>query len=245
MFVSLRGYGGWLVATIWFVMIGCAMLHMDIYQATPGSVGVVPLVSPEATALATSPGRQHRLVMFIHPQCPCTKASLAALAKIQSCHQKDVRFEVLLVKPKGVADDWEQTPLAEQARSIPGVQVRCDHEAKLAERYGAHTSGHVLLYDSLNQLRFSGGITRSRGHEGDSPGSRSIEALLAGRTPEGSAARVFGCPLLESKPCCATKHLSESRIQQDAFLPLATKVAENTSASENYPIDSPDILSEK
>ena len=49
---------------------------------------------------------------------------------------------------------------------------------------GATTSGHVLLYDAGGVLRFAGGITDGRGHEGDNAGLDAALALLRGHVPE-------------------------------------------------------------
>ena len=62
-----------------------------------------------------------------------------------------------------------------------------------ALRFRAAASGLVLLYDGQGRLRFAGGITSSRGHEGDSFGRRRILAVLAGASADREDAPVFGC----------------------------------------------------
>jgi len=72
----------------------------------------------------------------------------------------------------------------------------------------------VLLYDAAGALRFSGGITAARGHEGDSMGAAAILSLLSAASPAVTAALapearqtalraapVFGCPLEEHDAC--------------------------------------------
>jgi hypothetical protein len=57
-------------------------------------------------------------------------------------------------------------------------------------------SGQVLAYDGQGRLAFNGGITASRGHEGDSAGRSAVEAMLAGRR-HAATAFVFGCLLFD------------------------------------------------
>ena len=64
----------------------------------------------------------------------------------------------------------------------------------MAALLGARTSGHVVAYDPAGSRVFSGGITASRGHEGDSAGHESLVAGITAAAPR-SYASVFGCTL--------------------------------------------------
>jgi hypothetical protein len=75
------------------------------------------------------------------------------------------------------------------------VSVRIDEAGREAARFGATTSGHVLLYDRGGRLRFSGGITASRGHVGDNAGRAALLGLLIHGETERERTPVFGCPL--------------------------------------------------
>jgi hypothetical protein len=89
------------------------------------------------------------------------------------------------------------------------VTAVADPDGEEAQRFGAATSGHVLLFDPAGELRFSGGITASRGHVGDNDGcDRLIRLLTAGvgaERPSGvgipAVSRqplVYGCPIRTS-----------------------------------------------
>ncbi len=85
------------------------------------------------------------------------------------------------------------------ARAIPGVSVVEDErEARL---FGAVTSGQVVLYDAVGVLRFRGGITPSRGHEGTTAGGETVRRFVATGEQEASlhttATEVFGCALFD------------------------------------------------
>ena len=71
------------------------------------------------------------------------------------------------------------------------------------QRFGAETSGYVLLYDTHGKLLFKGGITGSRGHAGDNAGESAIVALLEGEKPVLTRTKVYGCSLLNE--CAATE----------------------------------------
>jgi len=75
------------------------------------------------------------------------------------------------------------------------VTVDFDGGGAEAKRFGAETSGAVVLYDRAGRLVFHGGITAARGHEGDSFGQQRIAALLTGARADRTDAPVFGCAL--------------------------------------------------
>jgi hypothetical protein len=110
------------------------------------------------------------LVLFAHPHCPCTRASLHELDDLLAETQNRVSVTVVFTIPEGVPADWEQGDLWNSATSIPGLRVIRDQGGKEAHQFDVVGSGHVLLYAPSGKLLFSGGITASRGHEGDNVG---------------------------------------------------------------------------
>ena len=120
-----------------------------------------------------------------------------------------VTADVLFVRPTGVALDWEKTELWRSATAIPGVTVTSDDGGHEAALFHAVTSGQVVLFDAAGHEIFSGGITGSRGHEGDNPGLARILSLLSHGSAERAKAPVFGCRLeqpqrLDEKTALAT-----------------------------------------
>ena len=86
-----------------------------------------------------------------------------------------------------------------------GYDVLEDLEACLATEFGALTSGHALLYSTDGSLRFSGGLTDSRGHEGDSFAMLQLEQALnrQGLLQEGPlASKVYGCLVRKGETNC-------------------------------------------
>jgi len=191
----------YLVPLLWLTAIVVGLGALEEYKSRPGTTGLTPVALPKGMP-GVEGGERARLLMFVHPKCPCSKASVGELAEIATRESGKVAVEVVFVKPPGAVQDWSKTTLREQAAAIPGVRL-VDDDGTLAKRLGAETSGYVVLYDAGGKLLFSGGITRSRGHEGDNFGRRAICALLNGNSDgfTGAKTPVFGCPLFTPGQC--------------------------------------------
>jgi hypothetical protein len=133
--------------------------------------------------------------MAAHPQCPCTRASVAELAQLMAHVQGKVQAYVLFYSPRESGVDWQNTDTRRSAAQIPGVTVLSDVDGAEAQRFGAETSGHTFLFDPSGQLLFNGGITASRGHSGDNPGESAIVSLINDHSSKRSRTFVFGCSL--------------------------------------------------
>lgn len=196
----------WCAPVIWLVATATGFWGLEQYKNAPGSIGATPLQMTDGTNDLFATGRP-RLMMFMHPKCPCSVASLNELARVLEQSPPTVTAEVVFVKPPGVKEGWEQTSLWKAAASIPRVRVVCDADGTMARRLGALTSGHVVLYGVDGGLLFSGGITRSRGHEGESQGSASLIELLNGAAVSETRTPVYGCPLFSPDKCVESNNL--------------------------------------
>jgi hypothetical protein len=87
------------------------------------------------------------------------------------------------------------TDLFHRASAIPGVTVLIDERGVEAERFHAWTSGQTFLYDVHGALVFAGGITSSRGHEGENTGLDRIVSLVMTGVSDRPTSAVYGCPL--------------------------------------------------
>jgi hypothetical protein len=189
---------------LWAGSITLGFVLLLWHQGTAGPGAAVPETNIWAASQVSDAGPRlsnngHTLLMFAHPRCPCTRASLRELERLlaRTTKLKDVQI-VVLRNPRLLAG-WEQSPIVEFARRTQQLQVIEDEGGRWAEIYGARTSGHVFLYDDQGRLLFSGGITPARGHEGHSSGSAAILAHLRGE-PAVAEAAVFGCSLFTSLP---------------------------------------------
>jgi hypothetical protein len=126
--------------------------------------------------------------------CPCTDASLAELRVLLSGAAGQVTTVVAFGVPTDRRDQWADSRAWRTARGLAGAEPFIDDDQLEAHRFGARTSGQVLLYGREGDLLFSGGITLARGHEGENEGlTRLTAALESGLASKSSP--VFGCPL--------------------------------------------------
>jgi hypothetical protein len=178
---------------IWFgaCVVGFKMLFD--YGQTPGAGASVPVGWPADSTLPVK-ANQTTLIMFVHPHCPCSRASIGELARLMAHSSKHLDAYVLFWQPKGYPLTWAKSELWQSAAAIPGVECVLDPDGKEACRFHAATSGQVAIYSSAGHLLFSGGITPSRGHFGDSIGLDSALASVSTTTAKPCSA-VFGCPL--------------------------------------------------
>jgi len=179
---------------LWCVGLAMGAQALWNYSSTPGTAGAAPERWPANAPFQPRPGRA-TLVMLAHPHCPCTRASLAELAQIMTHGEADAW--VLFIRPEGAEPGWEHSNSWEAAAEIPGAHILVDADGTVAKAFGAETSGHVLFYDAAGILRFSGGVTASRGERGPSAGGEAIlTALRGGSGSAPSHALTYGCPLL-------------------------------------------------
>ncbi|QDU99134.1 thioredoxin domain-containing protein [Lignipirellula cremea] len=176
---------------------GLAVLAM--YANSPGPSSAGPRQWPSDSSLQLNE-QGSTLILFAHPRCPCTRATLGELEKIVARFQDSVTPWVVFYKPAGSDDRWDQTDLRATAAAIPGVHVVSDPGGIETRRFGANTSGETLLYNNQGELLFNGGITRARGHAGDNDGRSAIESSLSGVAPSCSQTPAFGCPIAHSLP---------------------------------------------
>jgi hypothetical protein len=163
------------------------------HQAEPGRVGSAP--ARLAPGDRGGPPGARTLLVFAHPRCPCTRATIRELERILARATVPVRSVVHLYRPLGETDDWVAGAIFEGARKLPRTEVRVDPEGTAARRFGALTSGYALLYGPSDELLFSGGVTPARGHEGGSPGQLALARLLREHVPAADHAPVFGCSI--------------------------------------------------
>lgn len=197
----------WLVTTIlvtvWFAGMGLGFATLERHATTPGTQATAPARWPAESALPLASAGRATLLLFAHPHCPCTRATMGELEVLLARRTGKVDACVVFVRPPGSPEGWERTDLWERAAGIPGVAVRADVDGVEAARFGARTSGQVLVYDAEGELRFAGGITGSRGHSGDNAGRTAAEAAVVGPREAPTSSLVFGCSLLA--PSCGTK----------------------------------------
>ncbi|MDB6029640.1 MAG: hypothetical protein JWM68_5863 [Verrucomicrobiales bacterium] len=181
--------------SLWLFAVGAGLSILSSYSSAPGTERPAPLQWPRDSKIKTETGRS-TLVMMVHPRCPCSRASIAELARLMTQAQGLLSARVIFWEPKGVSETWAKSDLWTSAAAIPGVTVMLDVEGEEARRFGGETSGQTFLYNAKGRLQFSGGITVARGHAGDNAGRSAILALVSEKPATIAATPVFGCSLL-------------------------------------------------
>lgn len=188
-------------ACLWLSAAIGGYLYLTRFENTPDdSTAAYPGAVPPESGLELDPTRP-TLIFFAHPKCPCTRASLHELARLMTDTAGKLNAFVVFIKPKDAPADWAETDTRATAESIRGVRVVIDEDERETKIFNAQTSGTALLYDRGGRLRFNGGITSARGHEGDNAGRNAIfEIVSADDATQTGASPVFGCPLYK-KDC--------------------------------------------
>jgi hypothetical protein len=186
----------------WLSAVGAGLCLLWTYENTPSSAATATDHWPEESKIQPTAGLA-TLVMFAHPKCPCTRASIGELALIMARCRGKLKAHVLFLKPDDTENGWNKTDLWESAAAIPDVTAETDEGGEEARRFHSLTSGQALLYDANGRLLFSGGITGSRGHSGDNDGRSAIISFLRDGQAEQSVTSVFGCSLGE--PICQSE----------------------------------------
>jgi hypothetical protein len=194
---------GWRPITIliatWSVCAGLGLAKMLTYELTPATGATAPSMWPTATTIGRD-ARHPTLILFLHARCPCSRATLAELERLITACDQQFALRIVFVRPPGTGEEWNQTDLYRAAEGIPHACVSCDFNGTEAARFGAKASGQALLYGANGRLLFQGGLTASRGHEGDNAGRSALAALISCGHPNCTQTAVFGCSLVNPSP---------------------------------------------
>jgi hypothetical protein len=192
-----------MVAAVWLVAVVAGLTAMWNYASTPGNAAQAAQWPRESQLSLSAQGKT--LVMFAHPHCPCTRASMAELERIVaqtngSAESPETRITpwIVFYKPADKEAGWEQTDLWRAAQRIPGAHVLCDENAAEAKHFDAKTSGQTFVFNADGQRLFEGGITGARGHEGDNAGHSAVVQIAREGLSTCRVTPVFGCPITES-----------------------------------------------
>jgi hypothetical protein len=189
---------------LWALLIGVGMSVMDRYENTPGPTLHPPDRWPEGSTLRLATDRL-TVVVFVHPRCPCTGATLAELSKLLARENNSIRATMVAIIPPGETRQWAYSKLLSDAALVPGLSVQTDLGGNEARRFGALTSGYTVAYMPDGTLQFSGGITEARGQAGDNYGIDALRDLAELRTTQHTTSAVFGCGLFSPRPLPVAK----------------------------------------
>lgn len=185
-------------AACWLGLIVSGSAALWRYKQTPSADLLAPVDWPVQSKLARAT-ELPTLLLFLHPRCACSHASVEELSRLMTRAQGLVRAHVVFFRPDGSTPSWSRGALWSEAAAIPGVALSEDEGAIEARRFHGETSGHAVLYDAHGHRIFDGGITAARGHAGDSAGSGALLALLQGQSAKHWHTPIFGCRIREQQ----------------------------------------------
>jgi len=171
------------------------MRALTSFDQTAGAAGATPARWPGWSGIKRSGGRPELLV-FVHPFCSCTAATMAEIEQLSARRKPGAAapaITFLFFRPSN--SGWGPNGLWRKAQDLENARAVWDDGAREAKRFGARTSGYVLLYSAEGDLLFRGGITGSRGHQGDNYGLDQLVTSLDSGRSAGAPSRVFGCAL--------------------------------------------------
>lgn len=179
----------------WAVALGVGVVLVWQAKLRPGALGRDVATWPADTTLPRNSGAP-QVIMFAHPRCPCTLASLDELERAMAQSGSEVAPVIVFNVAAGTPETWAHGASWTRAMRIPRARVVIDRDGREAERFGAATSGHVFVFGGDGERVFSGGVTPARGHVGEGPGREGlIAALTDERVAAAHATPVFGCPM--------------------------------------------------
>ena len=88
----------------WVLGLAVGIRVLLRYANTPGVLARPPIELPAEAPVKMARGR-YTLAVFVHPQCPCSRATLEELAHIVACCRTQVETDVFFFSPSDAAPD--------------------------------------------------------------------------------------------------------------------------------------------
>jgi hypothetical protein len=190
----------YLAILLWLALASAGILFVLQYDFTPATL--IKTASSLHRRLCKD-CHPYELYVFLHPYCPCSSATLHELEALSNRLEKEgntkVKIKIVFFKPGGDIKEWKKSSLWAHANKLKNVDIIIDQEGKLIKHYQAETSGETMLFDADGNCLFDGGITISRGHEGDAPGKEYIYRLVSNKRINELKSPIFGCPIFGSE----------------------------------------------
>ena len=118
------------VAAAWGAVVVLGLLYLEAYADRPGDSGAPPAVWP-AQSRVKRDGRRPTVLIFLHPQCPCSRASLAELVHVvERCRTRVLR-STPCCWPVQAFDRWGRSRIEQDLAGIPKSPVSTKTEAVL------------------------------------------------------------------------------------------------------------------
>ena len=180
--ISLPDWRTTALVACWFAASIAVWAWTVAYGTTTAQAAQTRFANPAPIVgdLATAPERP-TLYLFMHPRCPCTRATITQLDRVLTASgferaELPAVVVVATIPSDAVENDdaWRKSDTLCMASELPNATVQYDAGGVKARSFGAQASGSVALYTADGRMLFAGGITVSRGHEGDCLGAEQL-----------------------------------------------------------------------
>ncbi len=187
-----------IVGCAWLGTICAGFVWLGLSDAQPGSRGAPPVQLAAVPELQADSGLVS-LTCFIHPQCPCTRATLRDLERVATHVRETAQLRVVVAYPSD-HPEWMSTATVAFASTISGVRIVPDPGGLLTAACGVKTSGHTLIYGPEGDLRYSGGLVPLRNHEGNAETRDCVLQVIESQPKRPVQTPAFGCPMYLAAP---------------------------------------------
>ncbi|MBI1345957.1 hypothetical protein GC163_06680 [bacterium] len=179
----------------WLLAVSAGYSSLVLDSVTPAAMGEAPSNWPAKSRLPR--GKEFTVVVFLHPHCACSRATLAELSRLMSESHANTEYVVVFQQPEIRGRNWHETALWHAAAEIPGLRRVVDYGCRESEQFRAKVSGEARVYNRRGELCFRGGLTPSRGHEGTNVGQLAVQDVLNHQLPAQNSCHAFGCQLIQ------------------------------------------------
>src|SRR4051794_21820388 len=114
-FLTLGAITGWLLVVL------AAVYQLNTYSFRPGKPGQAPVRWPAVSSATLNPSG-FNLLLFGHPSCPCTRASMAELSRLKSKLGDRLAVRIFYV-PEGDDRDALSNAIRRARETLPNAEV--------------------------------------------------------------------------------------------------------------------------
>lgn len=184
-----------MIVSVWCSLSGIGFWSLISFAGQSGRAADFKVEWPKTSTL------QHQdklpvIVLFLHPLCGCSQSTMSEFERLMPTLFGKAQIHVVFLKPEGISEKSIKGSLWNRAKLLKGVEVHFDEFGTESQIFGAFTSGQLFLYNPDQKLVFEGGLTPSRGHEGDARAQDFLKSYFQQKTnTQVFHTAVYGCDL--------------------------------------------------
>ena len=223
---------------VWTVVVIVGWYRVSSYSfaADPLAMTGAPKHWPADSIIAKTDKRP-TLLLFLHPKCPCSRATVAELERLNTLVplQRLPNICIVATAPRSVGDLWWSTALLSRAGRLPNAHIILDPGGVEAALFEARTSGTVLLFNAQGEQLYAGGVTLARGHDGHNAGLQAVADLLIDPSAHRPAIPPFGCSVYREDVNKATEEQLNPDLQPNDTDDVDDAPSSRTSSAGDVP----------